>query len=393
MNRKLKKISAFAAAAVLAAGVCSAVPAEGGQRNISQLSVSAAETDISGNVRIYGTSTTAVINAYAFGNKYTVYLYDTKTKKYKKYKENVKLYESTEITGLKANTKYKVKVDFFSYKDGKSVKTASKTVTFTTKKSPRGKTVRAEDGTVLSPKRQAYFDLRSKYCDGMFPEKNKTYLIACDNSGVNMFGCLQDPLDENAEREYGFYTYITHDGIADILPVRGYNFKSDGYLGVQYVKNIDSDKEPEIVSVLPYSSGAYYSVGTLTVYDRDSSGHYREHTFPIPDSEDGRFEKLTNKNVKFRLDKNKGSYTISSLNSDAVYKGKTDTGTGRITDMSFDTTVCGFYSDDSGRLYMSMLPESEPFDYLETVPYIISEVVYDGKDFSLKNTRFEDQEQ
>lgn len=389
MNRKLKKISAFAAAAVLAAGVCSAVPSEGGQGNISQLSVSAAETGIPSFVNIHGTSTTAVINAYASGNKYTVYLYDTK--KYKKYKENVKSYEETEITGLKANTKYKVKLDFFSDKDGKSVKTDSKVVTFTTKKSPRGKAVKAEDGTVLSPKKQAYSDLRSKYGDVTFPEKNKTYLTACDNSGVNMFGCLQDPLDENAEREYGFYTYITHDGITDILPVRGYNFKSDGYLGVQYVKNIDSDKEPEIVSVLPYSSGACYSVDTLTVYDRDSSGHYREHTFPIPDSEDGKFEKLMNKNVKFSLDKDKGSYTISSLNSDAVHKGKTDIGSDRITDMSFDTTVCGFYSDDSGRLYMSMLPVSEPFDYLETVPEIISEVVYDGKNFSLKNTRFEKQ--
>lgn len=391
MNRKLKKISAFAAAAVLAAGVCSAVPAEGGQGNISQLSVSAAETYSFGDVRIYGKSTTAVINAYAFGDKYTVYLYDTKTKKYKKYKENVEMNGNVEITGLKANTKYKVKVDFFGGKDGKSVKTDSKTVTFTTKKSPKGKTVKAEDGTVLSPKKQAYYDLRSKHGTVAFPEKNKTYLAAYDNSGVNMFGCLQGP-DENAEREHGFYTYITHDGITDILPVRSYDFQLNGSLGIQYVKNIDSDKEPEIVSVLPYMSGAYYSVEILTVYDRDSSGHYMEHTFPIPDSVDGRFEKLMNKYVKFRLDKNKDSYTISSLNSDAVYKGKTDIGSDRITNIRFDTTMCDFYSDDSGRLYMSMLPKSKPFDSFENVPKIISEVVYDGKDFSLKNTRFEEME-
>lgn len=35
---------------------------------------------------------------------------------------------------------------------------------------------------------------------------------------------------------------------------------------------------------------------------------------------------------------------------------------------------------------------SESFDYWENVLYIISEIVYDSKGFSLKNTRFEEQE-
>lgn len=386
MNRKLKKISAFAAAAVLAAGVCSAVPAEG---DISQLSVSAAEAKNSGereySVAVYGTSKAAVIYGYFGGDKCIVYLYNDKTKKYEKYSEGSIPFEGIKITGLEANTTYKVKLAFFDTIKGKSVKTGFASAEFTTRENPRGKTVESEDGTELSPKKRAYRDLQSENGLVILPKFDKTYLIADDGKGLNVYGCLSNQYMIGYERKQNFYTYIVHGGTTDILPKRQTDSLSESIIGVQYIGDIDGDNEPEVVSALPHDVYVSY----LSVYDKDTSGHYKEHRFPMPGDSDHKFEELMNENLKCSLDTEKSSYTFSSLNSDAVYTGSTVNEWDTITEISFDARKCDFYIDEAGRIYMDMFPEPATLNS----PHIISEVIYDGKNFSLKNTRFEDQEQ
>lgn len=359
------------------------------------ITASAAETEqvkVPEDISVYGTSKTAAISWWG-GNAdhYRIYLYDSKTKKYKKYKDT-KEYEC-EITGLKPNTKYKVIVASVGKSNGKTVRKKSKAVTFTTKSTFKGKACKASDGTVLDPKLVASLDLTTKYSKVEMPEEDKTYLMAYDNSGINVYGMLC--LGRNKEKEYGFYTYIAHDGIVDSFPARGYNFKWGRSLGEQYIADIDSDGEKEIVSIAPLSSGTYCTVYSLVIYDKDKTGHYKAHypfgkELPKSDAmffcEGSEFIKMMEKNIDVKLDKKNKTATFKSLNSDAVYVSKTEA-----ESISFSTWYCVYYVDKKGKIIMESLPKgwtnNDPYDGM---PLITSEIVYDGENFSLANTDFSD---
>lgn len=391
MGISIKKIAAFAVAAVMAAGLCAAVPSDGESGNPVQIKASAAENNRSDTIRMYGTSTEAVISVFGvYTDKYTVSLYNQKTGKYEKKAESDHG-DEIKITGLRANTKYQVKVEAFEVKNGKRIRKYSGTRTFTTKKPLKGKSLKAKDGTGLSVKRSAYLNMGSKYNECILPGFDKAYLIAYNSSGTNVFGYLADVNKEDPSRDYGFYTYITHDGTVDILPRRGYNYKTGNSLGGQLVKDIDGDGTDEVVSILPLTSGTGCVIDSLTVYDMGESGHYEEHMFTDPEHDFNAFEELMSKNVSIEI--NEDEYILTSLNSDAVYVGNTEYEHGTIEIITLYSLVCGFYIGEDGKIYMSMLPSSGPTYSYDNVPSIISEVVFDGKDFSLKNTRFEEREE
>ncbi len=356
------------------------------------ITASAAETNqikAPENISVYGTSETATVSWWT-GNAdyYRIYLYDSQTKKYRKYKDTKE--HECEITGLKPDTKYKVIVASIGKSNGKTVRKKSKAVTFTTKSAPKGEVCKASDGTVLDPKSAANSDLTTKYSGVEMPEEDKTYLMAYDNSGINFYGMLSS----GKSKDYGLYTYIAHDGIVDSFPVRGYNFKAMSSLGEQYFKDIDNDGEKEIVSIAPLSSGTECTIDSLVVYDKDKTGRYKAYSVFDADTSDSdgiffcessEFIKIMEKNIDVKLDKKNKTATFKSLNSDAAYVSKTEA-----ESISFSTMYCVYHADKKGKIIMECLPSMGSSPYYEGMPLITSEVVYDGDNFSIANTSFSD---
>lgn len=381
-----KKVTAGIMAVMIAAGVCTAGTNDTFWCGTS-IVASAAQTDsvkVPKEVDVYGTSETAEISWWGgSADKYRIYIYNSKTQKYKKYKDTTDY--SCVLTGLDSGTKYKIIVGAVGSSNGKTVIKKSKPITFTTQKKVNADSVKAKDGTVLDPKNMAYSDLTSKYGKAMLPENNKVYLIADGGSGTYAYGYRSD-------EKYNFYTYIVHDGTVDAFPVRGYNFKEDR-TGEQYFYDIDNDGEKEFISILPLISGSNCYVSSLVIYDKDKTGHYKAHTaFDNSDEsfcETENFVKLMKKNVDVKINKKNGTVTFKSLNSKAVYTSKNSGD--KVGSVSFTSVYGVFYINDKGKLMMEFLPTSKvgnianPYAYM---PLITSEVKYDGKNFSLANTSF-----
>lgn len=384
-----KKVTAGIMAVMIAAGVCTAGTNDTFWCGTS-IVASAAQTDsvkAPENVDVYGTSETAEISWWGCrADKYRIYIYNSKTRKYKKYRDTTDY--SCVLTGLDSGTKYKIIVGAVGSSNGKTVIKKSKPITFTTKKKVNAGSVKAKDGTALDPKNVAYSDLTSKYGKAMLPENNKAYLLADGGSGTYAYGYLSGGQSE----EYGFYTYIVHDGTVDAFPIRGYNFKGDR-TGEQYFYDIDNDGEKEFISILPLMSGTYCDISSLVIYDKDKTGHYKAHTAFDNSNESfcetENFVKLMKKNVDVKINKKNGTVTFKSLNSKAVYTSKNSGD--KVGSVSFISMCGGFYINDKGKLMMEFLPTSEaeeisdPYAYM---PLITSEVKYDGKNFSLANTSF-----
>lgn len=134
----LRKIAAAAAAAIMAAGVCTGTITGTEDHSPAAITAEAAGSVLPApsGFRYERTSNSIKLswNAVKGADMYRVYIYNTETKKYAKYKDTKS--PSCTVTGLEANTSYRFRVTSYD-KDGNGKYTkgkSSKAITLTTLK-------------------------------------------------------------------------------------------------------------------------------------------------------------------------------------------------------------------------------------------------------------------
>lgn len=224
--------------------------------------------------------------------------------------------------------------------------------------------------------------------DGFTPEPEKPYLIASE-----------DDVDS------GMYAVLTDDGMLKTFILRNRILSSfeavqpwSKYsIGKYGVFDIDNDGDREYYRIRQILRGSGCNMQSLTIFDLDSE-HYVSHSLISMNDPDAfmcdidDYVALIEKNVGFDIDEDNKTVTFTSLNSDSTMTVDTSESFPDGIDVSFNTTIVQFYTDGD-KLMMKSLPSSDgsPLDIpYECMPWIISEIKFDGTDFFLADTRFEE---
>lgn len=193
----MKKITAFAAAVVMASGILAAAPADRGNAPLLAVTAEAKNktgSDVPANFKTKKTDNSVTLSwdAVDGADMYRVYKYNSKTKKYEKYKD-VKTAKCT-IKKLSAGTKYKFKVVAYTKNaSGKYVKgKSSKEISVTTSSLKSAGRVGNDTAGYIT----AYFDYKyTKNKDGSFSIVSGD---GKDRTDVFFYNNLQTDLDQTA---------------------------------------------------------------------------------------------------------------------------------------------------------------------------------------------------